>query len=224
MACLAALVNGVSASAAEPPRDIDASMRQRCPAYVAWIEHQQAATRPLEPAPIERAPSDPALRDTLMRMASDDQEARTRAISGVESDAVRRLFETDALNLEQIRLIVALTGVPSITTIGRDGMSAFWLLVQHADADPVFQADMLDAFEDPAHRGDIGRDVIAMLADRVRLAAGKPQLYGTQVSIEGGKQMLRPTADPLRLNARRAAVGLPPMKDYRCALRVMYGK
>jgi hypothetical protein len=62
-----------------------------------------------------------------------------------------------------------------------------------------------------------------MLTDRALLAAGKQQRYATQFAIRNGEQQLSPTEDMDHVDQRRDAVGLPPLADYRCAMRVFYG-
>jgi len=63
----------------------------------------------------------------------------------------------------------------------------------------------VDAGEAPAAR-------LAYLEDRVRVALGRPQLYGTEeIQLPGRDWELLPVEDPARLNERRAAVGLPAL-------------
>ena len=57
------------------------------------------------------------------------------------------------------------------------------------------------------------RDLV-YLTDRVLVARGEPQLYGTQFrSVQGGTAPA-PIAEPARLDARRAEMGLGPFVDY----------
>ena len=70
---------------------------------------------------------------------------------------------------------------------------------------------------DDASPGDL-----AYLIDRVLVAEGKPQLYGTQVSIEDGIVTPRtPIADEANVDARRAAAGLGLLEEYYEELRTM---
>ncbi len=70
-----------------------------------------------------------------------------------------------------------------------------------------------------------GQDV-ALLTDRALVGQGKPQRYGTQfVGYDNTAAIkMQPTADIGKLDARRAAIGLPPMNIYACVLRAAYGK
>lgn len=51
-----------------------------------------------------------------------------------------------------------------------------------------------------------------MLEDRVRVADGKPQLYGTQLA--NNPLRFEPIEDEAHVDARRSSVGLPPMAEY----------
>jgi hypothetical protein len=100
-------------------------------------------------------------------------------------------------------------------------MHAFWLLVQHADSDVALQEQVLKAFE--AVDSGIASEDIAMLTDRVRVAQGRPQLYGSQFKMSAGAAEPFPIEDEAHVDERRMAVGLPPMADYACEIRVMHG-
>jgi hypothetical protein len=206
--------------------DLDANMRTRCPAYVAWLKaHPSAALAPLDPVPPDYPPTDPLLRAELLQMAKADQDARARIHpgAGLSESAVRNVYSVDANNLAWLKLITALTGFPTAAEVGRDGVGALWLLVQHADADLEFQTRALEELQPLAAQGDLGRDSIAMLTDRVRLARGEAQVYGTQFLIDKGVFAMRLTEDVDHVEERRRSVGLPPLAYYECALRVIYG-
>ena len=54
-----------------------------------------------------------------------------------------------------------------------------------------------------------------MMEDIILMNAGKPQIYGTQVSsISGSPWVLYELAKPEFVNKRREKVGLGPIEDY----------
>jgi hypothetical protein len=59
----------------------------------------------------------------------------------------------------------------------------------------------------------VPRDSFAVLEDRIRIQAGRPQLYGTQI-----RQDFKPyeIEDPLNVDERRAKNGLPPVRTQEC--------
>lgn len=97
---------------------------------------------------------------------------------------------------------------------GTDGAHAAWLLAQHADRDPAFQRHCLDLLTAAVHVGEATRSDLAYLTDRVLLAEGKPQEYGTQVTARAGRHAPIDLRAPDTVDERRAAMDLPPLAVY----------
>ncbi|WP_245228116.1 DUF6624 domain-containing protein [Xanthomonas bromi] len=126
-------------------------------------------------------------------------------------------------NTAWLKQVVAAHGWPGRRLVGEDGANAAWTLVQHADADPAFQAQALALMEAALARHDVMPGDVALLTYRVLLAQGKPQRYGTQFMTDAdGRMSLRPTEDEAGLEARRRAMGLPPMAEYKKMLQDLY--
>lgn len=119
----------------------------------------------------------------------------------------------DRDNTAWLRRVVDEGGWPTVSTVGADGAHAAWLLVQHADADPGFQRRCLQLMTD-APNGEVSRSDVAYLTDRVRLAAGERQVYGTQVHLDDGRWEARDLDDPDNVDVRRFAMNLGPLADY----------
>ena len=64
---------------------------------------------------------------------------------------------------------------------------------------------------------------LALLTDRVLLAEGKKQLYGTQFTFVNGKLKPHPIQDEANVDKRRAEAGLPPLAEYAKMLEKVYG-
>ena len=106
--------------------------------------------------------------------------------------------------------------------MGEDGANAAWLLVQHADADSQFQRKCLDLMA-KLPKGEVSQVQFGFLTDRVLLAEGKKQIYGTQFHAVDGKLQPRPLEDEANVDKRRADIGLRPLADYAKALEKIYG-
>jgi hypothetical protein len=172
---------------------------------------------------------DLGLREELLHMAATDQEARRRMdrhprlIDGVperelttaERENVDQLQAVDASNTARMKTIVAARGWPGRSLVGDDGAQAAWLLVQHADQDPSFQRTCLELLNAAVLAGEADARHEAYLTDRVLLAEGKQQLYGTQFRVADGAWQPQPLADPDQVDTRRRQVGLEPLEDYR---------
>jgi hypothetical protein len=166
---------------------------------------------------------DPGLREEVLAMAAADQDARQRldchprpgqGMSEQEVTAAEQIRAVDAANTARMQAIVQARGWPGRTLVGDDGAQAAWLLVQHADHDPAFQRVCLELLGGAVQAGEADARHHAYLTDRVLLAEGSQQLYGTQFLAAGGSWQLRPLADPDRVDDRRRQVGLEPLADY----------
>jgi hypothetical protein len=121
----------------------------------------------------------------------------------------------DAANTARMKRIVAERGWPGRSLVGEDGAQAAWLLVQHADHDPAFQRACLELLSHAVQAGEADARQQAYLTDRVLLAEGNQQRYGTQFMLVGGSWQPRPLTDPDHVDERRRQVGLEPLADYR---------
>jgi hypothetical protein len=169
--------------------------------------------------------SDDSLRARLLAVADSDQMVRSSA--GMQdslgnTDFLRRMAVRDSVSDAVLRAIVAAHGWPTRSLVGIEGAHAAWLLLQH---DLAFQAELLPRLQ-AERRGEIAPADLAMLEDRVRVNSGRPQRYGSQLQpvVEGRPLRYSPIEDVAGLEARRAAVGLPPLPVYSCMMRVVYGR
>ncbi|MEM7203965.1 MAG: DUF6624 domain-containing protein [Planctomycetota bacterium] len=182
-------------------------------------------------AAVGPAQTHPDLRAELLSRAAKDQAARRIDPTDLPADERKRHFEqwqaTDRANTSWLREVVQRSGWPTAAQVGADGAHAAWILVQHADHDPAFQAQCLPKLREAVARGEGSRGDLAYLVDRVRVKQGKPQLYGTQYRPEidasgavaadanGNVRYLPPLVeDPEQLDERRRAAGLSPWRDY----------
>lgn len=150
----------------------------------------------------------PELREELLRRAEKDQNARRE-----HRDDWQQVAAVDAENLPWLESLVNEVGWPGRSLVGDDGAFAAWLLVQHA-ASPAFQRRCLDLMTEAVERGEAKPRELAYLTDRVLLAEGRPQEYGTQ--MRGTEEGWVPDnlRDPDNVDSRRAAVSLAPLSEY----------
>jgi hypothetical protein len=195
-----------------------------------WVEQEEAfASLRADPrfakavaavrAAAERADRDvklPALRDELLRLSEEDQAARKAVVRSQWKDqaALQRMRESDARTTARLKQVIDAHGWPGRTLVGERGANAAWLFAQHADEDPAFQARCLKLLEPAVQRGEADGEQLALLTDRVLLAQGKPQRYGSQFERKGERWVPKPIEDEAHVDERRRAVGLWPLADY----------
>ncbi len=167
------------------------------------------------------------LRMELLSMARDDQQIRVaiaqqwkKAGQG-DQELHEQMVEIDARNTNRMREIVEQYGWPGKNLVLADGANAAWLLVQHADHDVEFQKQCLELLTQAAQEGEADWDHVAYLTDRVLVAEGKEQLYGTQIYgfSDEGVPVPDPIEDEANVDQRRASVGLGPLEEYLESMR-----
>lgn len=181
----------------------------------------------------------PDLRDELQKRAKVDQEVRGRFIEWTKANGgntatlpaekkaefaklAAEMAKVDADNTKWLGEQVDKAGWPTITQVGKEAAGTAWLLVQHADADAKFQRKCLDLMA-KLPKGEADAKNVAYLTDRVLLAEGKKQVYGTQFHSPNGKWEPRPLEDEANVDKKRAEVGLPPLAEYVKQLESVYG-
>ena len=128
-----------------------------------------------------------------------------------EYESVRKIVNTEKAVLQgELEDLVQRCGWPSKTAFGeRAGENAF-LIVQHAP--PAFQARYLPLIQAAAEAGELPRRMWASLFDRVQLAQGRPQRFGSQIC--GGAQGRWYVCDIESvegIDARRAGADMVPV-------------
>jgi hypothetical protein len=155
-------------------------------------------------------------RQQLAERGRTDQAVREGVGVGgvVDSAQVAAMARADSANTTWLKAYVARWGWPTAAQVGREAVRAAFLIVQHAVHDTAFMGAMLPAIEQAHRRGDLDGGAVAVLTDRLEVKAGRRQIYGTQLSLKGGRWVLDPIADSAAVDARRKRMGLPPLAEY----------
>jgi len=167
--------------------------------------------------------TDAALRDELMTMKQQDQNARGIDYGQANKDKpAGTMTEVDARLTDELKAIVAKSGWPTIALVGLEASNAAMLLLTHT-RDHAWQSSMLPQLEQLADTGKIDGSQLAFVIDRELVGEGQLQRYGTQFkSMDDGTIAMFGVEDPAGLDARRARVFLSPIEDYKQELERMY--
>jgi hypothetical protein len=178
---------------------------------------------------------DEKLRRELLDRRDQDQQARKRLVEllarqgGKDAGAIKaeielatkKVQEIDRASTARMKEIVDRHGWPGKSLVGSDGAEVAWLLVQHADADRLFQKRCLPLLVQAVKLGEASAQHMAYLTDRVRVADKEKQVYGTQFRQVGSKVEPFPIEDEANVDARRRAVGLATLAVYRKQIEAM---
>jgi hypothetical protein len=203
-----------------------ADMQRNCPEAVRETEQLRAAS---EPPRVPKASTRPALRENLLLMAKQDQEARALVrfsegpLDAASARELKRMQDVDAANLRRLRHIIDQDGFPTAEMVGLDGVDAAWLLAIHAAGDPDFQQRVLELTTGHVRRGEVRPDQVALLTDDLLAGRGKLQRYGTNFELREGELVPAPIEDEANVDRRRRSVGLISLANYTCIIRAAYG-
>jgi hypothetical protein len=191
-----------------------------CPGAAAWRDaHRDQLPAALAQRDQTRTFSAPELRAELERRFEADQRERQKLIvDRRDRDVGNRVRRMDIENLVWLKHLVKDNGIPTVAQVGESGVHWTWLLVQHADDDPQFQLSVQPIFVQRQEAGELPADDLARLTDRVLLAAGKPQRFGTQFDWYSGQFNPTGVVNIANIEANRQALGLMPLADYACMM------
>lgn len=186
--------------------------------YVAQrVREAGEATDPLAQELLRRTARDQLLRrgwDVTGEVWSETptQGAKSRLTNRIWQDTCR----VDGENTAWLKAHVAAHGWIRISDHGEAASGAAWLLVQHADRDPDFQAEVLTLLEPLVAAEEASGGNYAYLYDRVAVGANRPQRYGSQGRCTA-KNVWEPNEleEPDRVEALRAEVDIGSLAEYQ---------
>ena len=170
---------------------------------------------------------DKPLRRRLQMIMKTDQEVRIVFLAAhnrqphdsiAEAEALHEMQRVDKLNQEQICKILDSRGFVGSDKVG-NAVGTFWAVIQHSDIN--IQKKYLPLFREAAQRGDIAKESVAMMEDRINMFEGKPQRYGSQIEEdEHGNPRLYKLLDESKVDEWRSEMGMEPLKDYLRKMRI----
>ena len=204
-----------------PAQGADSPSLEPCPGAAAWQRSHPALA---EAPPSERggntAVADAGLLEDLKVRVESDQAARRKLVADPKSKELGRSVDAiDSANLAFLRKLIAEKGFPTAAQVGNQGVHLAWILLQHADEDPKLQSALLPVLQQRFAAGELPVNDLARFTDRVLVASGKPQRYGTQFDWFGGDFKLPEASRLAEIDRERNQLGLMPLADYVCTIR-----
>jgi uncharacterized protein (TIGR03067 family) len=173
------------------------------------------------------AVKEPELRTELLARRKADQGTRLKYLEILRKTGgkpegdnaeqlqalVAKIHEQDSKNGDWLKGIIKKHGWPGIALVGKDGAEAAFILAQHAGQDAEFQKKCLELLTAAVKAKDASAIHMAHLTDRVKVAAGEKQVYGTEVTEQDGTLVAVSIEDEAKVDERRKSVGLPALAD-----------
>ncbi|MCC2971282.1 DUF6624 domain-containing protein [Massilia sp. IC2-476] len=192
-----------------------------CPGAAAWYAaHPNDTDEALAKRDAARSFTDPQLRAELAARAARDQAARLAMTKAARKDwgPKREVAAIDEENIKWLFELVRSKGFPSAAQVGEQGVRDAWLLALHADRAPKFQQQLVPVLDQRRVDGELSSSDMARFVDRLLVAGGKPQRFGTQGSDNWeGSHFGLASAEILRdVEENRRQFELMPLADYVC--------
>lgn len=116
--------------------------------------------------------------------------------------------------VEWLKKAISSFGFPTINLVGKKGAQHAWIIVHHADHDPVFQKKYLSKLRKLFQEKQANAQDLALLEDRVKVNSKKPQIYGTQLKKTKKGFMPYKILNPAVVDNLRKSVGFGPLAEY----------
>ncbi len=169
--------------------------------------------------------SNEKLREELLKMKTVDQTEREKCNAKNADERMKCYFEisenVDKPNTKRLEEIYEQNGFPTVKTVGKDGVEAFMLLLQHAP-DETLRQKLLKPIKKAFNRKEISANQYSNYVDRLLIRQGKPQIYGSNFDQKDGKLVMSKVKDLKNLDKIRKKIGLPTIKEYAEMLKKVY--
>ncbi|WP_297803923.1 DUF6624 domain-containing protein [uncultured Brevundimonas sp.] len=172
-----------------------------------------------ERAKLESLPADADLKTRFASVYVLDQQPRMRMGDIMQSDLspdekskalgeVRAfMYEQDPLNLQVVLDHLPPEGWYLRSRYGDEVATTAFLVVQHSNLE-TWQR-FVPVLEPLVAAGEISGPSYALMYDRLALAEGKPQRYGSQVTCQNGQWVVLELEAPETVDERRREMGFP---------------
>ena len=155
--------------------------------------------------------------ETLFSLAPKTGDHPTVSANAPSASALEFLEQIHRRNSEALKTIIHSNGWPSAMTVSKDAEAAAFMIVQHADYDPVFQRACHVLLLESVLCGDTQEiGFLAFLTDRILCNEGLHQRFGTQIrEVTNGCFVPKPMEDPEEVDEIRLRAGLKEtLSDY----------
>lgn len=115
------------------------------------------------------------------------------------------LYMRDTLSFKKVEFIFAHYGYPSVDRTHEAAIIPFYIL---SYAPTYLKEKHLPLLKQAADKKDLDWKPLAFFIDKIKVAKGEKQIYGTQYYFSKRQQVFYPIEDPDNLAKRRAEVGL----------------
>ena len=166
--------------------------------------------------------------DTVLKTDQEIRQEYSRILEkyGSESDQLSVITKValyqDSLNLVIVKDILDTHGWLGPKSISENGSTALFLVIQHSNLET--QIKYLPMLRDAVENGRAKPSSLAYLEDRILTKQGKPQIYGSQLTIDEktGNYCFYQIYKPEYVNIRRRDIGLSSIEEYASKFNISW--
>jgi hypothetical protein len=165
----------------------------------------------------------PVLQKQLLKMAQQSEQIQTTQKSDTTEVLKSMASDITKLHTQTLNEIVQLQGWPTKAQVTEQGVIAAFTLVSHSN-NLSFQQDMLPfIIQSYINKQGVSGEAVAIFTDKVSIAQGKNQVFGTQADLIGGEVVFFKIENEDSVDQLRAQMGIPTLAVYKKTLEVFYG-
>lgn len=149
---------------------------------------------------------------TLAYLNANDEYYRNMIDVYIDDEARQHSLFTkqwylDSINIASVDELVKSRGLPTYKSVGKEGLDAFFIIVQHSDL--KHQLKYFKPIKHLSKKGSLSKQNLALLTDRILVKQGKKQIYGSQLHFDEQemKNKSYPIRNPKNVDKRRKKAG-----------------
>lgn len=152
------------------------------------------------------------IRKELVELVEDRQKLENTITRDMtkKADLIPKVVESGRKNVQRVCRLLVENGWMTRSDIGDEGYEAMLLIIGGAE-DAVAQRSMIDVLIEASKAKLLEKSFLAGVVDGIRVGFGAPQLFGTKAKISKNAVYVYPLLDDDKVDAWRAAYGMPPL-------------
>jgi hypothetical protein len=167
------------------------------------------------------AQTKPELQKQLLDMAEQSNQIHATLTSDSTKALKSMAIDITGLHTQALREIVQLQGWPSKDQVTEEGVRAAFVLVSHSN-NLSFQQDMLPLIiQSYIDKQGVSGENVAIFTDKVSIAQGKNQVFGTQANVIGGKVVFLQIENEESVDKLRAQMGMQSLAEFKQSLETL---
>jgi hypothetical protein len=169
------------------------------------------------------AQTKPILQKQLLNMVQQSKQIQATQKSDATEALKSMAADISQLHTQTLNEIVLLQGWPTKAQVTEQGVIAAFTLVSHSN-NLSFQQNMLPLIiQSYMDKQGMSGEAVAIFTDKVSIAQGKKQVFGTQADLINGKVIFFQIENEDSVDQLRAQMDMSPLANYKKTLEALYG-